>query len=281
MKVVIKISALAMMLFSAHVLYAEYLYLNDGQVVQGKILSEDSESYIVETKYQRRKIKRSDVTRIMYGERKLERIYLLMRDGTKLDGYKVDEDAEKVIIREQENSPSEKTISKKDIKQMSGSEIIPLDPSVIIKCGLFYPIDSRGAKLKPAPAFYVGSGINFQFLKNMRINFEAGYVKNKSDNDKMYMRFIPMIVKADYNMGNGRLDIMPGIMFGGVILDYYDGETDVEREFAFIVGAGCNIDYEIIERTMFLRVFADYQMIADKKGRLNCLLGGGGVEMRF
>ncbi len=273
--------ALVTALFFSFALKAEYLYLKDGQVIQGKIISEDAESYTVQTKYQTRRVNRSEVTRIMYGERKLERIYLLMRDGTKMDGYKVDEDAEKVLIREKEDSPREISISKKDIKQMSQTEIIPLNPSINARLGIFYPINSQGSKLKPSIGIYLGSGMNFQFIKDTRINFEAGFAKNESEHAGLYMRFIPVTASIQKNINFGKLSFNPKFTIGGVILDYDDGETDPQREFAFLSGAGFSSAYEIVERTFFITFDAEYQLIFDKKGKLHCLLATLGASYRF
>ena len=275
-----KIALAAALLFS-FALKAEFLYLKDGQVIQGKIVSEDAESYTIQTKYQTRRVNRNEVTRIMYGERKLERIYLLMRDGTKMDGYKVDEDSEKVLIREKEDSPREISISKKDIQQMSQTEIIPLNPSINARLGIFYPINSQGSKLKPAIGIYLGSGMNFQFIKDTRINFEAGFAKNESEHAGLYMRFIPVTASIQKNINFGKLSFNPKFTVGGVILDYDDGETDPKREFAFLTGAGFSSAYEIVERTFFITLDAEYQLIFDKKGKLHCLLATLGASYRF
>ncbi|HQO23143.1 MAG TPA: hypothetical protein PLM72_08700, partial [Spirochaetota bacterium] len=223
----------------------------------------------------------SEVTRIMYGERKLERIYLLMRDGTKMDGYKVDEDAEKVLIREKEDSPREISISKKNIKQMSQTEIIPLNPSINARIGIFYPLNSQGSKLKPAIGIYLGSGMNFQLIKDTRINFEAGFAKNKSEHSGLYMRFIPLTASMEKNINFGRLHLNPKFTLGGVILDYDDGETDPQREFAFLTGMGFSSAYEVIERSLFITCDIEYQLIFDKKGKLHCLLTTLGASYRF
>jgi hypothetical protein len=142
------IALCALMLIPA-LLNAEFIYLKDGQVIQGAIIAEDAQFYTVKTKYQTRKIARDDVIRIMYGERKMERVYLLLNDGTRDGGYLVDQDAEKIILRDTETSPKERIVLKSKVKQMSSSEIIPLEPSLTFRGGIFLPFNSEGAKLKP------------------------------------------------------------------------------------------------------------------------------------
>ena len=56
--------------------YAEMVYLKDGQVISGKIISEDRVWITVKSKYQTVRFKRSEIKRIMYGDRKMEEIYI-------------------------------------------------------------------------------------------------------------------------------------------------------------------------------------------------------------
>lgn len=123
--------------------------------------------------------------------------------------------------------------------------------------------------------------MNFQLIKDTRINFEAGYAKNKSEHSGLYMRFIPLTASMEKNINFGRLHLNPKFTLGGVILDYDDGETDPQREFAFLAGVGFSSAYEVIERTFFITFDIEYQLILDKKGKLHCLLPTLGASYRF
>lgn len=262
-------------------LYAEYVYLKDGQVIQGKIIKEDQKEITIETKFQKKTVRRDDILRIMYGERKMEKIYLLMNDGTTRIVYKVDEDATQVIVREQENSSKEISIQKTDIKQMSASEIVPLEPSIFVRSGIFGPVNSKGAKLKPTIGFFAGSDLNFQWIKNVRILAEVGYAKNTSSHDGLYMQFIPVQISGIYDIAFGKFHMMPRIGFGGTVIDFDDGETEKTRSFAGAALAGNGFIYEAVERHFYIGVWADYWLMRDKSSTLHGYCATLGASYRF
>ncbi|HEY1405293.1 MAG TPA: hypothetical protein VF857_01665 [Spirochaetota bacterium] len=263
-------------------LFAEYVYLKDGQVIQGKIVNEDQREIVVQTKFQKRTIRRDDILRIMYGERKMEKIYLLMNDGTTRIGYKVDEDATQVLIRESENSPKEISISKSDIKQMSGSEIVPLDPSIFVRSGVFVPVNSKGAKLKPALCFFAGSDLNFQWINNLRVFAEAGYAKNTSSHKGLYMQFIPIQVSAIYDITlSHSFHIMPRLGLGATIIDFDDGEVSKTRSVAGSGVGGVGFVYEVVDRHFYVGLWGDYWLMRDKSSTLHGYAGTLGISYRF
>lgn len=270
-------------IFTATALHAEYIYLKDGQVIQGTVESEDASGYKVKTKYQTRWISRGDVVRIMFGERKMEPIFLLMNDGSSKKGFLVDQDAEKIIMREKEDSPKEITVLKKDVKQTSGSEIVPLNPSINIRAGYFFPLNSGGSELVPSPAFFAGSDINFQYIKNTRILFEAGYINCESSNDGLTMRFIPLMVslKYYYSIGSTAFIVVPGISAGMTLIDYNDGENSEYRGFAGTAGCGLGLSYEIIRNNLYIDAGSDYLLFSDRKSMLHAVTGSLSVSYRF
>lgn len=263
--------------------HAEYLYLKDGQVIQGTIESEDAEGYNVKTKYQTKRVPRGDVTRIMFGERKMEPIFLLMNDGSSKKGFLVDQDAEKIIMREKENSPGEITVLKKDIRQMSASEIVPLNPSIYARAGYFFPLNSGGSELKPAPAFFAGSDINFQYIRNTRVLLEAGYADCGSSNSGLYMRFIPLIVSAKYyyTIGSSSFSVIPGITAGMTLIDFDDGENSKYRCFAGTAGGGAGFGYELMKNSLYVAGYTDYLFFSDRKKLLHTVTASISVSYRF
>ncbi len=285
MKAIMRIFPVVVILcaFTYTGLYAEYLYLKDGQVIQGTIESEDAEGYTVKTKYQTKRIPRGDITRIMYGERKMEPIFLLMNDGSSKKGFLVDQDAEKIIIREKEDSPGEITVMKKDVRQISASEIVPLNPSVFVRAGWFLPLNSGGSKLKPAPVYFAGSDINFQYIANMRILLEAGYADCKSSNRNLDMRFVPLILSARYfyHIGSTSLSIIPGITAGVTLIDFNDGENSKYRCFAGTAGCIAGIGYEIVRNTFFVEGYSDYLLMSDRKKMLHTVTASLSFSYRF
>lgn len=281
---IIRITVFVSILFavSSYGAFAEYIYLKDGQIVQGTIVSEDATGYSIKTRYQTKWIPRNDVIRIMYGERKLEPISLLMNDGSTINGFLVDQDAEKVIMRKKEDSPEETTVLKSTIRQMSGSEIVPLDPSIFVRAGVFAPLNSRGSKLKPAFCFFAGSDITFQWIKNIRLLAEAGYARNKSAHSGLYMQFVPVQASAIYDIRvAGNFHIMPKISGGVSIVDFNDGEGTKERSVAGMGGAGAGFVYEISERHLYAGLWGDYFVMRDKSALLHGYSATGGVSYRF
>lgn len=264
-------------------LRAEYLYLKDGQVIQGEIVSEDAAFYTVKTKYQVRKVARDDVLRIMYGERKMEPIYLIMNDGTTRKGFLVDQDSEKVIIREREDSAKEISIPKSEIRQMSAGEIVPLNPSIYLRGGYFIPLNSGGARLNSAPAIFAGSDMNFPFIRNTRVLIESGYINCDSPNQGMTMRFIPLLLSLKYHwqIGSSPFTIIPGITSGITLIDFNDGENSEYRVFAGTAGCSIGAGYEFIRNTLYSSVTADYLLFNDREATLHTLTVSASVSYRF
>ena len=260
---------------------AEIVYLKDGQVINGSIIAEDTDTLVVKTPYQTRRISRPDVLRIMYGERKMEKIYLLMRDGTTITGYLVDQDAEKVIIRDSEKSKEERSISKSGIKQMSGSEIVPLDPSVSVRAGILFPLSTGGSSLNPAPIILAGSDITFQWIKNVRVLAEVGYSRSTSEHKNQYMQFVPFLVSARYDFSVFSFHMVPSILLGTTMIDYDDGEGSKTRSFAFTAGAGCGLVYEIIDRHLYAGLYPEYYFMRDSADSLHSIGATLGVSYRF
>lgn len=279
-KLIFTVLFFSMVLFSSKV-FAEYIYMNDGQVIQGTIVSEDADTMTVKTKYQTKKINRSDVLRVMYGERKMERIYLLMKDGTTIKGFLVDQDAEKVVIRETEESPKETSISKDKIKQMSANEIVPLNPSITIHSGLFYPLNSGGSNLKPAFLITAASELNFRWIKKTRVSAEVGFARCSSSNKDLYMQFVPIQLGATYDINFNKFYIIPKFSIGATIIDFDDGEGSATRSIAFSTNIGSAFLYEIIERHLYAGIWTDAGFIRDGGGSLFTISGTVGASYRF
>ncbi len=261
---------------------AEMIYLKDGQVLKGRIVRETNNEITVRTRFQTKRIRRGDIIRIMYGERKMEKIYLLMKDGTTRTGFLVDQDASKVIIREKEDSAEEITIGKSGIKQMSTSgEIIPLNPSIRIRGGYFYPLNSRGAKLKPARSVFAGSDMNIQFIRNTRLILEAGYIKSQGESEGLTMRFIPLTAGLMYDLPLGSFHLVPRLSVGTSIIDFNDGEGETSRSFAFASLGGIGLTYELLDRHLYAGLWPEYTMMRDGKGTLHTITVSLGITYRL
>ncbi len=158
-------------------LNSEIVYLNDGQILKGSIIKENRSSITLKTRFHTRKIYREHIKRILYGDREMESINILLKDGELLKGYLVDQDANRLIFREKRDTPIERTIPKSDISQLSPEEITLLSPGIYFYIGYFIPLATGKTELTASPLYMIGAGINFPWIKNTRIVMEAGHTK--------------------------------------------------------------------------------------------------------
>jgi hypothetical protein len=282
------IISILLLIVSVKLLRGEVIYLKDGQVISGSIVRETKKQVTVKTKYKSYVFKRKDIKRILYGSRQLERIYIQLKDNSIIDGYMVDQDNEKVVLRRSKDSPMEENISKKNIQQMSNESIVLFFPEVSVRTGIFYPLNTRnGADLDPAYITMAGFGIRVPFLPGSRIQFEAGYVENSSEfkdydgnKNKLSLMTLPLLLNYTYtykiNAGGSGLwnrflqrSYLSGKLGAGMAYQVFDngeGEKFTAINFAGIAGLGYS--FEIMKRRLFLKLHSDFLFITDSKSLL-------------
>ena len=96
-------------------LRAESIFLKDGRIIQGNVLSDESGLVVVKTVKGTLRIKRSEVVRVLYTELNMGKVYIQKRDGTNILAFIVDEDREKYTCRREIFNPEEFTIDRKDV----------------------------------------------------------------------------------------------------------------------------------------------------------------------
>ena len=105
-------------------LYAESVFLKDGSIVEGKISKEDDNQVVVKiASGETQKILRTDILRTLFHYKYKDKKFLSKTDGTEIEAYIVDEDAENYICRTNLNSADEMKILKDDIKSISKEKI--------------------------------------------------------------------------------------------------------------------------------------------------------------
>jgi len=288
-------------LFSVTVIHAEVLYMKDGQVLNGAIVNETKEAIWFKTKYKTSKVLRSNILRVMYGERKLEKIYILMRDNRVVDAYLVDQDNEKVTIRLDQNKPEENKILKKDIKQMSPKRILPTMPALSLRAGYFLPINTAdGANLQPDFMYLAGIGTRFFLIPNSRVIIEAGYVMNTSvftdvdGNERILsLQTIPALVSINYRLNFSKFkkknrskgDNTKGIIAaesgntpahrwdlifrlgGGVSFMTFDnGEGEIFSGIKGTALAGIGISFEMAKSKFYVEIMNEFFYIPEETG---------------
>ena len=81
-------------------LAAEAVFLKDGSIVEGTIISDGAGSVTIRTEDRKtRQIQRASIMRILYTELKLGKIYVQKRDGKGIVAHLVDEDRESYTFR--------------------------------------------------------------------------------------------------------------------------------------------------------------------------------------
>lgn len=261
---------------------AEIIYMKDGQVLDGAIIHEDSKQIKVETEFKTWTIKKKHIKRIMYGKRKMERIYILMMNGTIIKGYLVDQDNEKIIIRHKKDSAKERTIFKRDIKQMSPKEIKLFEPEIMLMGGMYYPIDSGGAELAPGALFFAAFEFNLTFIKHMRLQIEAGFSQcDSNSNDGLSLQIIPLKFNLQYFFKLKHITVYPRLGFGGTMVTFKDGEGGEVRGYKPLAHGGAGVLYELISKTLYARANLDYAMLFDNGNNLSNLFLSVGFGVRF
>lgn len=121
----IKFITLALLLganihFNILPLSAESIFLKDGSIVEGRIISDAASSVTIRMEDKKtRQIQRSDIMRILYTELKMGKIYIQKRDGKGIVAYMVDEDRESYTFRLELYNPGEFTLKRNDVLFMA------------------------------------------------------------------------------------------------------------------------------------------------------------------
>ena len=85
----------------------EFIFLKDGKIIKGTIISDEAETIVARVNGKTRRIRRKTIMRILYTDLKMGKVYIQMRDGTSRIAYIVDEDRMSYICREELYSPKE------------------------------------------------------------------------------------------------------------------------------------------------------------------------------
>jgi len=101
-------------------LKAEAIFLKDGSIIDGTIISDAANSVTVRLADKKTKqIPRSDIMRILYTELKMGKIYIQKRDGKGIVAYMVDEDRANYTFRMELYNPEEFTLKRSDVLFMA------------------------------------------------------------------------------------------------------------------------------------------------------------------
>ncbi|MFC1669478.1 hypothetical protein ACFL20_03745 [Spirochaetota bacterium] len=277
---------------------ADIIYLKDGQIINGVVIKKTKKTLRVKGKYKTYTLKRSKIESILKGGRKLEKVYIQLKDNRLVDGYMVDQDNVKVVYRPVRDKPKEVTILKSNIQQMSNEKILMLIPEISFRSGILMPLTTKdGSNLDFGILYMGGFGLRFPFIKKSRVQFEAGYVKNTSTfsdyadvEREVVLYTIPILINYQYThnlyeMFSGIKGSRPGsgglwdsflmrtYLFGKLgagisYLNFYNGEG---KRFQGIFGSvltSVGFSFEIVKRILYVQLANDFLFIIDENAVL-------------
>jgi hypothetical protein len=101
-------------------LKAEFVFLKDGSIIDGTIVSDAANSVTIrQTDKKIKQIPRGDIMRILYTKLRMGKIYIQKRDGKGLVAFMVDEDQDSYTFRKELNKPEEFVLKRGDVLFMS------------------------------------------------------------------------------------------------------------------------------------------------------------------
>lgn len=256
-------------LLTAGRVVAEIVYLKDGTVLKGVITEEAKKGITLKVGDREQKIAHSDIKRVLYGNREMEEVFILALDGKITRGFMVDQDENAVIVRDRRDSPVERTISKKDIREISRDAIYPVDLEFYIKPAGFLPLDSGGADLGMTGLYTIGMGFNSMLAPNLRFMLEAGFLhSNSASNTGQSLRIIPVTLSLAYSFVMDRFSLVPRLGGGIGIAEFDTGEGDVMKSNLLEATAGLGLVYHLSRRGISVGIWAEYAIFFDGAGYL-------------
>jgi hypothetical protein len=260
---VIFLISVAILIVSNSPALGEIIYLKNGSVLKGSIIKEGRTDITIKNENGEKAIKLSDIQRILYGNNEMEKIFIITNSGKTEKGYMVDQDDDKITIREDPSSPKEKIISKKEIREISRDEIYPVDLELFAKLSWFMPFDSGGADLTNSMLYTFGMGFNSMMAMNLRFVLESGFTRSKSaSNSGRYLQIIPITLSLTYRFGTENFGIIPKIGAGLAIMEFNTNEEKTLKSKSLEGLAGAGIVYGI-SRRVDLGLWGEYAVFYD------------------
>lgn len=112
---------MGILLADATYLRAEYVFLKDGSIHEGKIINDTAAAVTMQPKQGGavKKFNRTQVMRILYTEIYLGKHFIRLNTGEMIEAYQVDEDSENLTFRKDLTSPQEFTIKRSNVLFMT------------------------------------------------------------------------------------------------------------------------------------------------------------------
>ncbi len=155
-------------------LMAEYVFINDGSIIEGTIESDSATAVMIRTTDKKQKqILRKNIMRILYTELRMSKIYIQKRDGEGLVAFMVDEDRVSYTFRKDLYKPEEFVLNRTDVLFISEK-----NPSGLKVTG---EIGTNSVSLAWLPPYDAVKQYNVYITKNKSGKYEViGSSKDKS-----------------------------------------------------------------------------------------------------
>ncbi len=110
------IAAVILAALSQLPLQAEFVFLKDGSILEGTIVTDAADTLTLRVKDEKiKKIPRDNIMRLLYTRLKMGKIYIQRRDGKGVVAFIVDEDQESYTFRKELYSPEEFIINRSEV----------------------------------------------------------------------------------------------------------------------------------------------------------------------
>lgn len=101
-------------------LNAEFIFMKNGEIIEGTIVSDSANSVMLRTTDKKQiKITRDNIMRILYTKLKMGKVFIQKRDGKAIMAFIVDEDQESYTCRKELYSPEEFNLKRSDVLFMA------------------------------------------------------------------------------------------------------------------------------------------------------------------
>jgi len=136
------IAILLTLFFLTSQLFAEFIFLKDGKIIEGEIVKESDKEISLKEKESGKavQIPRKNIMRVSYGELDKEKVYVYKNDGSIYEGFQVDENKFAYTFRKDLYKPAEIQIPKKKIKTISKERVTKAGPKLsgaVLRSSLF------------------------------------------------------------------------------------------------------------------------------------------------
>lgn len=234
---------LAVMLPAA--IYAEAVFLKDGSIIEGRIVKERGGTMEVRTTGNMiRKLKRSEVLRIVYEEQYRQPCKIMLMNGTLVDGYIVDEDRDRYYVRSKLTSPDEKAIDKKEVQFIERVRIERRRPA----SRRVYAMPLISMPLSENFKHYNDTGFGILALYSLddiitndfSVAAVSGYIHYPGKNGVEFSLNIPILASFKYSFKLYRHFTVAPVLVPGLCLDYIAYTTAANSTYltggSFLIG---------------------------------------------